>query len=880
MAKNAPMVREVFDHALELPSVAERRAYLDQACAGDLELRQKVEGLLRAHDEAGSFLEKPPLSGPATGPYEGAGGTASTGPYRPGSTPAGHAASEAETVPPATAGPAVEGPGTRLGPYRLVREVGHGGMGAVYLAEQEQPVRRQVALKIIKPGMDHGQVVARFEAERQALALMDHLNIAKVLDAGATPEGRPYFVMELVQGVPITKYCDDNRLTVRERLELFVPVCQAIQHAHQKGVIHRDIKPSNVLVTLHEGKPFPKVIDFGVAKAIEQPLIEQSPETQVGQVVGTLKYMSPEQTGMSGRGIDTRSDVYSLGVLLYELLTGTTPLDGARLKGAAPFDVLRMIAEEEPPRPSVRVAVAGERSAEGAARRRTEPARLARLLRGDLDWITAKALEKDRDRRYETAAGLAQDVRRYLSDEPVEARPPSAAYRFGKFARKHRMLAAFGASLSTLLLLGIVGLTVGLLVVNHARQRAETAQQEAERSQKQTHAALDMNDAVIQVLLRKKIRFEAAEKAILEKVLADYQRAAPSSGDSEGEWMLEAQAQFHIANLAALIDRDDVAEAGYSRAVKLYEVLAAKSPGDSETRKVLARTHFNSGIHFEGTKNLAAAEAAFRIAAKLHERLLADHPDDPGHRSDLADDLNDLGVILRERDQLAAAGEAFRQAIDMGKKLVADYPGFLPYRIKLAANYGNLGNIVRDQGQPAEALNWYGKDIELLGPLVAGRRPPADAQGYLHNAHWDRANALGQLGRHAEAVKDWKRALALDDGTYRDSIQLFLDAAQEEERLKTIASGTDGARSGSRLYAAARCFARAAKAAEDADEKKLCEWYAGRTLALLGQARDAGFFRDPQRLEEFKKDGDLKALGRRPEFQKFIAGLKPGNDSK
>ena len=331
-------------------------------------------------------------------------------------------------------------------------------MGVVYLAEQAKPVRRTVALKIIKPGMDTGQVIARFEAERQALALMDHPNIAKVLDAGATDTGRPYFVMELVKGVPITDYCDTVHLTPKERLELFIPVCQAIQHAHQKGIIHRDIKPSNVLVAMDDGKPVPKVIDFGVAKAIDQRLTERTLFTQHGAIVGTLEYMSPEQAELSGLDIDTRSDIYALGVLLYELLTGSTPLEKETVRQAAYAEILRRIREEEPPKPSTRLSESGDRLASLAAQRRTEPARLAKQVRGELDWIVMKALEKDRTRRYETANGFARDIQRYLDGDPVEAGPPSASYRLRKFARKHRAaLVTAGAFAAVLLVAATVG---------------------------------------------------------------------------------------------------------------------------------------------------------------------------------------------------------------------------------------------------------------------------------------------------------------------------------------------------------------------------------------------------------------------------------------
>jgi serine/threonine protein kinase/WD40 repeat protein/tetratricopeptide (TPR) repeat protein len=407
------VVEALFFAALEKPSGQERATFLDEACGNDADLRRHVERLLAAHPQAASFLEVP-VPRPTTG-FKGT--------------------------------PGCDRPGTVIGPYRLMEQIGEGGMGLVFVAEQQQPVRRKVALKVIKPGMDSRQVIARFEAERQALALMDHANIAKVFDGGTTPSGRPYFVMELVRGVPITQFCDDNRLTPRQRLELFVSVCQAVQHAHQKGVIHRDLKPANVLVTLHDDTPVVKVIDFGVAKAIGQQLTDRTVYTGFHQLIGTPMYMSPEQAGMSGLDTDTRTDIYALGVLLYELLTGTTPFDKERLHTAAYDEMCRIIREEEPPRPSKRLStLLGERLTAVSAQRQTDPKRLCRLCRGELDWIVMKALEKDRNRRYETANGFAQDIQRYLADEPVEACPPSAMYRLRKFAHKHwRGLATAGA---------------------------------------------------------------------------------------------------------------------------------------------------------------------------------------------------------------------------------------------------------------------------------------------------------------------------------------------------------------------------------------------------------------------------------------------------
>jgi tetratricopeptide (TPR) repeat protein/serine/threonine protein kinase len=408
--------RSLFLAALERPP-DRWPEFLDAACGGAADVRARVEQLLHAHQAMGSI-------------HVGGGGPAVT-------------ANE-----PAVA----EGPGTVIGPYTLLEVIGEGGFGVVFRAEQGQPVRRTVALKVLKPGMDTRQVVARFEAERQALAIMDHPNIAKVFDGGATPSGRPYFVMELVKGVPITEYCDQNRLTPRQRLELFILVCQAVQHAHTKGVIHRDLKPSNILVGLYDGKPVPKVIDFGVAKAAGQPLTEKTLHTGFGAVVGTLEYMSPEQATLDNLDVDTRSDVYSLGVLLYELLTGTTPARHRRLKEMGLLEALRVIREEEAPTLSNRLSTTEEMAV--ATNRGTEPAKLVRLVRGELGWIVMTALEKDRTRRYESASGLAADVERYLADEPVLAGPPTAGYWLRKFARRHRLgLAVAGLVLFFLALL-------------------------------------------------------------------------------------------------------------------------------------------------------------------------------------------------------------------------------------------------------------------------------------------------------------------------------------------------------------------------------------------------------------------------------------------
>ncbi|HEV8058779.1 MAG TPA: serine/threonine-protein kinase [Gemmataceae bacterium] len=372
--------------------------------------------------------------------------------------------------------------------YKLLEAIGEGGMGTVWVAEQTQPVRRKVALKLIKAGMDSKSVLARFEAERQALAVMDHPNIAKVLDGGLTETGRPFFVMEYVKGVPITEYCDATRLSVPERLNLFMQVCQAVQHAHQKGIIHRDLKPSNILVAPYDDKPVPKVIDFGLAKAMHQSLTERTLHTAHESVLGTPLYMSPEQAQLNNLDVDTRSDIYSLGVLLYELLTGTTPLEKKRFKEAAWEEMKRLIREEEPPRPSTRHS-SSQMLASLAAGRHTEPARLTKLVRGELDWIVMKSLEKDRTRRYETANGFAMDIQRHLAGEPVLAAPPSARYRLKKFARKHRAELATAAVIGLLLLAGVAVSTWQALRATRAEARAVEERDAKELARKDADAA-------------------------------------------------------------------------------------------------------------------------------------------------------------------------------------------------------------------------------------------------------------------------------------------------------------------------------------------------------------------------------------------------------
>jgi serine/threonine protein kinase len=421
MGTTRPNKDQIFHAAAELSDSDERLAFLEQACEGDSVLREEIEELLEHDGAQDSLLDQ-----------------------------------SAPGLPPTVDQSITERPGTVIGRYKLLEQIGEGGFGMVFMAEQQEPIVRKVALKIIKPGMDTKEVIARFEAERQALAMMDHANIARVFDAGTTPSGRPYFVMELVRGIAITDYCDKTNLSTKDRLVLFESVCSAVQHAHQKGIIHRDIKPSNVLVTLHDGKSVVKVIDFGIAKAINQRLTERTLFTRFAQFIGTPMYMSPEQAEVSGLDIDTRTDIYSLGVLLYELLTGATPFDKTRFCSAAEHEIRRIIREEEPPRPSTKISTLGDNATEICARRRSEQRRLSAMFRGELDWVVMKALEKERGRRYDTASNFAADIRRFLDGEAIEARPPSAVYRLRKTVARHRVAVATTTIVMLTLIMGVV----------------------------------------------------------------------------------------------------------------------------------------------------------------------------------------------------------------------------------------------------------------------------------------------------------------------------------------------------------------------------------------------------------------------------------------
>jgi serine/threonine protein kinase len=698
-------VRELFEHAIGLQGT-ERDEYLNAACANNHALRAQVADLLEAHDQASGFLNSPTSD-----------------------------ASSAVTVDAAP----VEGSGSRIGPYKLLQLIGEGGFGSVFLAEQQSPVVRRVALKIIKLGMDTRQVVARFEQERQALALMDHPSIARVFDAGATATGRPYFVMELVVGESIVQYCDTHRLSINDRLELLAQVCQAVQHAHTKGIIHRDIKPSNILVTTQDGRPFAKVIDFGIAKATQSKLTEKTLFTEHRQFIGTPEYMSPEQAAGS-LDIDTRTDVYSLGVLMYELLTGGTPFSAKTLRLAAYAELQRIIREDEPPKPSTRLSQNAGEIASVAASRSSEPRKLGALIRGELDWIVMKSLDKDRQRRYESANALAADIRRHLAHEAVIAAPPSPRYLAKKFLQRHRLLAAAGSAVFASLLIGVVA-------TGFALARALTAESALRTQLNETNTARHeaLNQAAIAEAVAK-FQTDMLATADPAQLLGDkvtvveaMQAAATNldAGSLKAEPLVEAGVRDAIGNTLRGLARFDDAESSLRKSLELRsKIPPASRPDTARTRNALASL-------LRETSRPAEAEKLFLETVEMQRSFF------PKFSTDLALTLNNFGLLRRDQHQLDAAEKLLREALELYQKSESAQSS------ASADCMNNLALTLQDQNKLPEAEALARQSLAAYrGVLPAGHPKIANSLSNL-------ASVLGASHQTPEAERLCREALVI-----------------------------------------------------------------------------------------------------------------------
>ncbi len=845
----SPDLKSLFCEALERPGGPERDAYLDDACRGNPGLKAGVEQLLAAHDQAGRFLaqgpEVPVAGGPKTLAATGtdalsiatnAAETIAAETHESAKTSASETLGFAENAIGATKSTTV-GPARKNRPdgfvpgqvialrYTLRNLLGEGGLGTVYLAEQSEPVKRQVALKLIKLGMDSRAVLARFDAERQALALMDHPNIARVYDGGTTETGQPFFVMELVNGLPITDYCDRKRLPVRARLELFVAVCQAVQHAHQKGIIHRDLKPSNVMVTEVDGRPTPKVIDFGVAKATEFDLTDQS-LGDTGAIVGTPTYMSPEQADPSSMDIDTRTDVYALGVILYELLAGSPPLDASQFKRGALLEMLRMVREVDPPRPSTKVSTA-EGLPSIAAGRSIDPTQLKRALTGDLDWIVMKALEKDRTRRYETANGFAADINRHLSSEPVLAAPPSRVYRTNKFVRRHRN-GVLAASLVLLSLLGGLAAVAAVQTAANARlaaslareTKANTALNEANGQLTKSRAAVEaryklatdaiktFHTGVSEDFLLKEEKFKELRNRLLKSASDFYGKLGALLGkdtDIASRRAL-AQSNFELAGLTAKVGRNEDALAAHRAVLAAHEAMAAE-PGagalakvdvgrsliavawlleatgktdealasyrrsesllagparaDPSARAALAACRSKMGWLLQTTGKSADALAAYRLARADQEALAAVPEASNDARHDLADTVLRIGVLLGETGKPSQEEAEYRRALEIYQKLADDNPAVTKFRSSLAISHDVLGLLLDKAGKPAEAEAEHRKGLALLQKLADDHPAVTEFRSELAWSHNNLGAVLNHMGKPVAAAAEFRKMLAL-----------------------------------------------------------------------------------------------------------------------
>jgi serine/threonine protein kinase/Flp pilus assembly protein TadD len=730
-------VKQVFLAAVEKSDRGARETFLQEACSGDDGLRRQVEALLAQHERAGGFLDSPPAGVPEM-----------NGPY---------AVTASEVAPQ-------EAVGSRIGPYKLLQQLGEGGMGTVYLAEQEEPVKRRVALKIIKAGMDSARVVARFEAERQALAMMDHPHIARVLDGGSTHNGRPFFVMDLVKGIPITTYCDQEHLTLRERLELFIPVCQAVQHAHQKGIIHRDLKPSNVFIALYDGKPVPKVIDFGLAKATAQNLTERTMFTEVGQMVGTLEYMAPEQAELNNLDIDTRADIYSLGVILYELLTGSPPFTARQLRSAAFTEMLRMIREVEPPRPSTKLSSSIELPSI-AANRKLEPARLTRLVHGDLDWIAMKCLAKERNRRYETANGLALDIQRYLADEPVLAGPPSVGYRLRKFVQRNRGRVVAAVLMLCALIAGMIGTSVGLFRAREAEQKAKERLTESRAAQTKAVARFRLaREAVDSFQTRvsenpelKAHSLERLRTRLLESASDFYEKFVKEQDDDPEIRAELGRAYYRLGKLYIDTAQFHDGTKAYEAAIAIQKQLSEAFPREAQYRRDLGKSLNDLGeAKMTDSTSPAVVESLLRQALVIREALAEEDALNPQSQYDLAETCNNLGVFNSVSND---EQKQFRsRALDLMRSVVAGHPDVAQFQDML----GNVcNNCAWYADSPAAALPFQEESAEILKKLVADHPENTEYGDSLGAALLNLARWNGALGQADSAEQNYKDSMAV-----------------------------------------------------------------------------------------------------------------------